>query len=374
MEFAVRVLILVGIVAATVLLLLLFHRAFQVFLVFFAAILLAIFLNGLAGWVQEHTRLSYGWSLGVVLLLLLGVAVLSGVLLVPRLSVQFEEISEQLPKAYDRLKGQFRQTAWGEQLMREMESSEAVPDSESLLKRVMGIFSTTLGALANFLIVLVVGIYMAARPQEMTEGFIKLIPIRRRDRMREVLHTLGFTLWGWLKGTLLAMFIIGTITTIGLTVLGISMALILGVFAGLLEFVPNIGPFIAGAPAVLLALVESPQKALWVVGLFVVVQSLEGYVLTPLVQKRIIDLPPVLTIMAQVTLGLLCGLFGLLLAVPLVAVLMVLVKMLYIEDLLGDRSIEVKGEAESKGKAREAGHEQHQKEAGRTERKDNAAS
>ena len=131
-------------------------------------------------------------------------------------------------------------------------------------------------------------------------------------------------------------------------IIGEPMALILGIIAGLFDFEPNIGPFIAGLPAILLALLISPVKALWVLGLFVVVQSLEGWILTPLVQKRVIDLPPVLTISAQLLLGVLTGVLGLILAVPLMGALMVLVKMLYIEDVLGDRQIEVKGEEKAK--------------------------
>jgi predicted PurR-regulated permease PerM len=150
-----------------------------------------------------------------------------------------------------------------------------------------------------------------------------------------------------LKGTLLAMLIIGSLTSVGLMIIGVPLSLLLGVFAGLLEFIPNIGPFIASAPAILLALVEDPNKALTVAVFFVGLQSMEGYVLTPLVQKHIIDLPPVLTIMGQVVMGILAGPWGLLLAVPMVAVIMVLVKMLYIEDVLGDRSIEVKGEEDA---------------------------
>ncbi len=175
-----------------------------------------------------------------------------------------------------------------------------------------------------------------------------MVPIQKRNRAREVMETLGFTLWGWLKGTFLSMIIIGIITTVGLSVIGVPLALLLGVFAGIMEFIPNIGPFIAGVPAVLLALTVDPTKALYVVGLFVVVQSIEGYILTPLVQKHAIDLPPVLTITAQLIMGLLAGFMGLLLAMPLMAVIMVLVKMLYIEDVLGDTSITVKGEEKAK--------------------------
>jgi predicted PurR-regulated permease PerM len=118
--------------------------------------------------------------------------------------------------------------------------------------------------------------------------------------------------------------------------LGLPLAPTLGLLAGLLNFVPNFGPLIAAIPAVLIAFLHSPQQALSVALLYVGLQVLDGYVLTPLVDRRSVQLPPVLTISAQLLLGLLFGFVGLLLASPLTATVMLLVKMLYVEDVLGD--------------------------------------
>jgi predicted PurR-regulated permease PerM len=355
-EFATRVLIVVGIITAVGLLLALLYFAIHIFLVLFAAVLFAVFLSSLSAWLSEHTPLPYGWSLVVVCLLL--VALITGFFmwLAPQLSQQAQQLSQQLPQSLQSLQEQVRQLPFGEQILSRIPSSpqELLQNQAGsgqggkLVQRVFSFFSSSLGVLIDLLIIIVIGIYLASTPTYMKEGVVRLVPIRKRDRAREVMDTLGFTLWGWLKGTFVAMVVIGTITTIGLSVIGVPLALLLGVFAGLLEFIPNIGPFIAGLPAVLLALTVDPTKALYVIGLFVVIQSLEGYILTPLVQKQAIDLPPVLTITAQLVMGLLVGFMGLLLAMPLIAVIMVLVKMLYIEDVLGDTSIEVKGEERAK--------------------------
>ncbi|MGV3540122.1 MAG: AI-2E family transporter [Rufibacter sp.] len=326
----------------------LIKMAFQVLLVFFAAVLFGILLNGLSNWLHRHTRIPYNWALGLVCLLVAGAITAAFLTLGPSLSQQTEQLQKSLPQAIEKLKAQVAALPYGDKLLAQMPSSpeQILKGQGSVVKNAFSLFSSTFGALANVLIVLVIGIYMAAAPKETANALVKLMPKPRRPRTREVLHVLRYTLWGWLKGTLLAMAVIGTLTSIGLAIVGVPLSLLLGVFAGLLEFIPNIGPFIAGAPAVLLALVEDPTKALTVVFFFIGLQSLEGYVLTPLVQKRIIDLPPILTIMGQVILGLIAGIWGLLLAVPLVAVIMVLVKMLYIEDVLGDYQVEVKGEQE----------------------------
>lgn len=322
--------------------------AFQVLLVFFAAVLFGILLHGLSSWLHRRTRIAYSWALGLVCLLIVGIAVGGFLALGPSLSAQSQELQQKLPQVLQQLEAKVKTLPMGEQMIKQLPTQEELMKSKGTsFKNAIALFSSSLGALANVLIVLVIGIYLASSPQESANGIVRLVPKARRPRAREVVHVLRFTLWGWLKGTLLAMVVIGTLTSIGLSIIGLPLALLLGVFAGLLEFVPNIGPFIASAPAILLALVEDPNKALTVVIFFIAIQSLEGYVLTPLVQKHIIDLPPVLTIMGQVLMGLIAGPWGLLLAVPMVAVIMVLVKMLYIEDVLEDRSIEVKGEEDA---------------------------
>jgi predicted PurR-regulated permease PerM len=132
------------------------------------------------------------------------------------------------------------------------------------------------------------------------------------------------------------MSLVGILTALGLWLLGVPLALILGLIAALLEFVPYIGTILSAVPAILLALLQGPMQALWVVLLYFVIQSIESYLLTPLVQQRVVSLPPALVLAAQVLMGVLFGAWGIILATPLTAALLVLVQMLYIEDILGD--------------------------------------
>jgi predicted PurR-regulated permease PerM len=140
------------------------------------------------------------------------------------------------------------------------------------------------------------------------------------------------------------MLIIGVLTTAGLSILGVPLALSLGIFAALLTFIPNFGPIIAVLPAVLFALVESPTKALYVLALYIGIQMIESYLITPLIERETVSLPPVLTIFFQIFLGVLVGGLGLILATPLLTVIIVLVKMLYIEDILGDKDVNLAGD------------------------------
>jgi predicted PurR-regulated permease PerM len=185
-------------------------------------------------------------------------------------------------------------------------------------------------------IVVFVGLYVAADPDVYARGLVRLVPMPRRRRAREVLEALARTLRRWLVGKLLGMAVIAVATWAGLSLAGVPLALVLGLLAGLLNFVPYLGPMLSFVPALPLAIPEGATTVGWVLGLYVGIQMAESYLLTPLVDQQSVALPPALTITAQVLLGVLLGWLGLVLATPLTAAALVLVRMLYVEDLLGD--------------------------------------
>jgi len=206
-----------------------------------------------------------------------------------------------------------------------------------VLSGLTGLASSTFGALIDAAVVAVVAVYLASEPSLYANGLKHLLPFGYRRRASEVLAVLDQALGRWLIGRLLLMVVNGVLTAIALWAFGVPLALTLGVIAGVLNFIPNVGPLIAAVPAVLIALTEGPSLAVYTAGIYLVVQMVDGYVLTPLVDRRSVELPPVLTISAQVLLGTLFGFVGLLVASPLTATAMILVKMLYIENVLGDR-------------------------------------
>ncbi len=321
-----------------------FWYAGSVLLLIFAAILVGVFLRGLSDWVSSHTRLGPGWSLAAVLLGLLVLFVVGASLFAASLLEQGRQLAEQLPQAVQQVRQRLEQSAWGRQLLTQApQGGQGGSGGGSILSAVGGVFSTTLGGLVNIVIVLIVGIYLAADPDTYSGGLVRLVPKAKRDRAQEVLATLGYTLRRWLIGQFLVMAVNGVLSGVALWLLGIPLPFLLGVLTGLLNFIPNIGPILAATPAVLLALTEGPTTALWVALLYVVLQNLEGFVLTPLVQQRTVALPAAVIILAQVLLGVLMGTLGVLLATPLAASVLVLVKMLYVEDALGD-PIDVPGE------------------------------
>jgi predicted PurR-regulated permease PerM len=321
----------------------------QVILLAFAGILLAIFLRSLATGVRRLTRLPPMLSLAAVVLALAGCFVLFILLLAPSVDEQATQLSRRIPEAIDKLQARLERSPLGGWLLSNQPTA-GEGGNGGTFSQVFGFVTTTLGNVVNLVLVLFVGLYLAAQPTLYLDGLLKLVPPSRRARAHQIVHEIGYELRWWLIGQIFAMFLIGVLVSVGLWVLGIPMALILGLIAGLLNFVPNFGPVIAALPAVLLALTtDSPGLALWVIGLYVAVQWFETYLVTPMIQQRNVDLPAALTLVTQVLMALLVGAVGVTLATPLVIVVLVLVKMLYVEDVLGDR-LAMPGENENKVK------------------------
>jgi predicted PurR-regulated permease PerM len=331
----------VGAAAAVLVLLAFLDAVTSVLLLLFAGALLATFLGGLAARLSQHTPLSHGWALALVVPLLAGAIGLASWYLAPDLATQADQLAEAIPAAVEEVEGWLSRYAWGRALADEVPSArEAVGGVGNLWGRVTGVFSRTLSLLATVLLVVVLGIYLAANPGLYRRGALLLVPIRRRERAGEVLDAVYNALWGWITGQLVSMAVVGALVWGGLSLVGVPLSLALGLVAGASEFVPYVGPWIGSVPGVLVALAASPTKALYAGLVYLAVQQLESYVITPLVMKRAVALPPALTVAATVLGGALFGPVGVLLATPLVVVAMVLVRALYVRDFLGDASVE----------------------------------
>ena len=202
--------------------------------------------------------------------------------------------------------------------------------------------SSTFAALGGLLIIIFLAIYIGADPELYHRGLIALFPARARRRAGEVLSAMATTLRRWLVTQLIAMLAIGSVTTIVLLILRVKAAFALGILAGLFEFIPTVGPILSALPAIAMGFLDSPEKALYVALAFWGIQFAENHLLIPLLMKGGVDLPPVLTILSQALMALLFGFIGLMCAVPLLAAVFVAVKMLYVEDVVGEKVVVTK--------------------------------
>lgn len=199
--------------------------------------------------------------------------------------------------------------------------------------------TSTIEVIGGFLIIIFLSIYVAADPALYHGGIMSLFPRKHRPRAGEVLSAIAAVLRRWLITQLIAMVVMGIVTTIALLILGVKAAFALGLLSGLFEFIPTVGPILSGIPAVAMAFLDTPEKALIVGITFVGLHFLENHLLIPLLMKGGVDVPPALTILSQALMALLFGFLGLMVAVPLLAATLVAVKMLYVEDVVGQRSL-----------------------------------
>jgi predicted PurR-regulated permease PerM len=187
-------------------------------------------------------------------------------------------------------------------------------------------------------IIVSAALYLAADPSTYVDGLVRLVPPRARDRARDLLRQVHDVLLWWLIGKVASMCAVGVLTYLGLKALGVPLALMLALIASILTFMPNIGPILAAVPAVLLALEGGLASAGWVLGLYLAVQTVESYILTPMIQQKAVSLPPALILAAQIIAGVLAGIPGVAMATPLTAAAVVLVRKLYVEDILERRA------------------------------------
>jgi predicted PurR-regulated permease PerM len=343
-RFATRVLVTIGFVVLTLLLLALLYFTFDVILLIFAASLLAIFLRGLARMLGRFVKIGEGWLVLIISILILAVLAGAIALLAPDVAEQVRHLRVELPRSAKETAETISQYGWGRALLEQLPSVDDVRQivsTSALLTGVSGFFTATVGAVGNFFITILLAIYLASEPKFYIDGFTKLFPIGRRERVREVLGSVGTTLEWWLLGKVASMLFIGILTWIGLSILGVQPALTLGLIAGLLSFIPNFGPIISAIPAILLGFIVSPEKALYVLGLYVGVQLIESNIVTPIIERETVEIPPALTIVFQISLAALVGGVGLILATPFLAAIMVVIQMVYIQDILGDRDVEI---------------------------------
>jgi predicted PurR-regulated permease PerM len=342
LDFAWRVVLVLLLLAAAYLL----WRGIYVLLQAFAGILFAVFLWDLSDWLSRRTGVRHGWALASVLLALALALGGLGRLFANRLAIQVEQLSQELPQALQQVEDYLHARPWGHFLLKSApQLTQSFAQAGGFSRGLTGLVSGVASVLEAALVILIVGIFGAAEPNVYRNGLLYLIPPGRRPRVAQALDAVVTDLRRWLLGELCLMVMIGLTTALGLWLLGIPLALTLGVIAGILELVPYIGAWLSAVPAGLIALLVSPWHMVMTLALFLGLHVLEAYFLAPLVQRRAIYLAPALTLVAQILLGHLGGVLGLFVAAPLTVVAVVFVKMLYVEDTLGEECVEIPSEA-----------------------------
>ena len=338
-DTAQHALVYVGIAVAVVVVLVLLWYAIDVVLLAFVGVLLAILLRAPADWLAQRYGWREGWALALIGALLLALLVAGGVLFGRGILAQALALIERIPEIVQGFKDELGRSEVGARLVALAEASGMFSGGGGqFLGRGLGLIGSTFGAIANVFIVLFFAVFMAAQPRMYVEGALYLVAKKKRSRVREVLLEIGRVLKRWLVGQTLLAACVALLTLGGLLLLDAPFPFALALFAGLMEFVPYIGPFLAAVPAVMVGFANGPELALYIALLFVGIQAVESYILAPFIQHRAVHLPPAAILFAQVLMGAIVGALGVAVATPLAAAVMVAVGMLYVEDALGDQN------------------------------------
>lgn len=333
----------IGLVFALVLASYLVYQIAVVVLVLLLTLLFSVIISGPVDYLE---RRGMGRGLGTLAVLggLIFILAIVGAALVPVMEDQARELVETFPELLENAQGLVvrlqrslgLETSFGLDPQNVLDSARNFL-SGGTLATVANVGAGVANVLSFALVVVIATVYAVAQPAPLVNGFVALFPAGQRQRVREILREMYETVQKWFLGQLVSMTIIGVLSTIALFIIGVPFALLLGIFSGLISFIPYIGPLISVFPPVLLALIGTPVDALWVVLAYGGIQTVESYLIQPVVMSRAVSLHPAMVMFALLVMGTLFGFVGVLLAVPLVAALNVLLRELWIErmDSLG---------------------------------------
>ena len=312
-------------------------------LLIFGSVIVAVLLHEasvlVARWTPVPRRLA---MVATVLLLFLGFALATWIF-GAEIQAQVSHLGDRIPEAWRSFEDRLRSTEPGRQFLGWLHTT--IIGQSGIMTKAGGLAVSLGSAIAAFLVILVGGIYLAFQPSLYRNGLLKLLSRRARPAAEETLNLSGGALRLWLIGQFFAMLIVGILTGLGAWAIGLPSSIALGLIAALLEFIPFLGPILMAVPALLLALTQDGQTVVMTLLLYTVIQQLEGNVITPLVQRQTVSLPPALTLFALVAMGIVFGPLGVLFAAPLTVVAYVAVKELYIRGLLHE-STDIPGEDE----------------------------
>lgn len=311
----------------------------SILLLVFAAILLAVLLSAFADLIGRYTPIPQQWTLTtatlVVATLVIGFLVLFG----SQIGGQVSQMLEKLPQAINAAGSRVGISNASEQLEKAISSGPG----PSVLSQAAGFGYTVIGALADLVLVVVSSVYLAADPRLYRRGTVKLLPPSQHDRIFDAMDVTGNALVLWFAGQLVTMTLVGAVSGLAYWWIGLPSPLALGIIAGVTNFVPFLGPLLGAIPALIFAFASDLQTVLWTLGAIFIIQQFEGNVVTPLVQRRAVSMPPALALFSIVVFGFLFGWPGVFLAVPLTVALFVLVKKLWVRQTLGEET-DVPGE------------------------------
>ncbi|MFC3106068.1 AI-2E family transporter [Salinisphaera aquimarina] len=311
-------------------------------LLVFAAFLVAVALDGLGRLLQRLLPISRHLAVIVTsaaLAIGLGAAFALGSM---NVVAQAPQLQKQVSQSIDQISAQFKSYQVAQNLLDEaggdatQSGSSANKLSTQLTHELSDAASLTVTTLTDFFLIVIIGLYLALDPRLYQKGLVRLFPPDQRQRVADIGNEATNAVRRWLTGRFVSMTVVGVVSAIGLAVIGIPFALLLGLIAGLLTFVPYLGAIVSAVPALLVAGLHGYNALIYVAVLYLSLHIVEGYVLAPLIQKRAVSIAPGFLLIAQTLGGAIAGLLGIALATPIALVIAVIVQLAYVRDVIGE--------------------------------------
>jgi predicted PurR-regulated permease PerM len=323
-EFIRKVSIIVAIAAFGIIMLWALWNLAEPILIIFLGLLFAIFLRALAKQLNRHLKIPIGWAVAAALVLVLALSATLLIIAVPRFLEQIH--GESLQTLSANISSSLNSYSWGRLIVAQASKLPA-----SVFGSLESIFTLTTTFIIDAVVVFFIGVYAAFNPEVWVGGVLLFVPPRHQRRAARIIAYVGSQLELWLFGRLIMMLVVGVLTTVGLIIIGVPLAYLLGIIAGLLTFIEYVGPIVSAVPAIIVALATSPKLALWAVMLYLLVHLIEGYLLSPFIVQRTVELDAASIIVAEFLFGVLFGTIGLIVAIPLWLVIVLLIRALYLK-------------------------------------------
>jgi predicted PurR-regulated permease PerM len=316
-----------AIVCLSLIIILFVRVAFNILLMTFMGVLIAVYFHGLADFIAQKTKISRKFSLFISIAGT--ITLLSAMIWIIGSTVQQQaaQLSHTLPQIIGTAKTKLAGSAAGQQLL----GYTSGDNSKKLLDAASTFFSSSFGVIGDLCIILFLGIFFTADPSLYKDSLLAILPPQQEIDGGIIWSRISDALKAWIKTKLISTVLVTIVVALGLMIIGLPGTLVLGLIAGLLDIIPNFGPVIAMIPGVLLGLMISPQMAVIAALIYVACETIVGSIFMPLIQKRMTNIPPAITMISQLVMGLICGLMGIILAVPILLVLTIVVDELYIK-------------------------------------------
>lgn len=311
------------------------YFGFNLLLLIFAALLISLLFEGISDFIAKYTKWNKKITLSIAIVGVISILVFLFNIIGSAILIQIEQLIDKIPLVTTKISAFIAEYDWIDDIIPELNTIQN--NTTSILKYTQKLFSSTFGMMGDGYAIIFFALFILLSPKTYKHGIVKLVPNSMKVKTLQILNDLSTNLQTWLKAQFISMLFIFILTALGLYFIGIDLWLILALIAGILSFIPNLGPTLALIPAALVGLTINPITAIYIIAIFLFVQALESAILAPYIQKNMLSLAPVLVLFAQLFLGSIAGIMGILFATPILIVIVHLIEEIYVKGMLEDR-------------------------------------